>query len=325
MLYVTVTNVDGNHGHKTLDTMSGLMIAKVLKGQYLVADYPYQDYLGLGNVYPKISSVTDFEKKVTVGDKVRHTDWHGLHEMIYSNGLDSYAYGRQSGPALLELYNGYRVLAGDVCNWYRRKWLMYDAFGEVCEDTATAFSKLQWKRPEPTGKLDIIAHIGIGIDSKTRYRKKYHTPHHMHYIFPMSYWHNMFNCVRERLSGHYDKIRIFTEAHKSDHIVDAFGDCPDIEICLGPDRRSYDGPTGGTAEYIHDTYYNFINCDLLLTCNSSFSLTTSFYRNQPGKVTMYNPNFEFFDLPEGPFRMLEDDGTFEDSLSDLKDIPRDFL
>ena len=62
---------------------------------------------------------------------------------------------------------------------------------------------------------------------------------------------------------------------------------------------------------IQDIFYHFIQSDILVTCNSSFSAMASYFRD--GKITIYHPHDHLENLPEDQFIKTDESGGFDDN------------
>ena len=305
MNYITHEGGGGNHGHKLKNILSAYIMSQVYKLTYLHTPELITDCFGIGygeNFVPWLDSRKHTLKPphdtilkiVYIGhfpyiSSNHNANWYGdvitsdiqtiLNSSQTSNTLfvlRNYLYFPHTFYKSIEL----GLVLGE-CN--------YKALENIIEKLTFKYSQVNIR--DTTQSKQNVVNIAIQINRGQDFDKpSYHkSSRDMRYIFPLEYFSNIINQITTLLKqkNKHSVFHIYTEQYNSEPIIKHFiGD--NINVHVGPNRGSRDDTD---LHYCEDVFYHFVNCDILVTCNSSFSVASTFFRYK--KPFIYYPHLSF--------------------------------
>lgn len=290
MIYLTVRNKAGNHGHQLYDLIGGLTIAKIFNFKYVHTPYPYLEFAGVGFEEPTISSLPKM-MEIAFHGFTKHGEGLSLEE---AKSIFGPIAERKEDALIILTGLKYRIPPCRTIRWFKDGLLERDIFSEIYSELSTKYAK-KHRLGEREGPIRISAHIDRGKGPKDSWKSRY--------VFELSYFDNIFDQVRKALIDLNYKITVYAEKGYSPGVPEYYEAVPDVFVSLGPNRREGDLPK---CEAI---FQSFVDCDILITCGSSFGVVASHFRR--GKPTIYHPHCLLFDLPETDFCATKLDGSFD--------------
>lgn len=294
MKYLVVKYTGGNHGHRMKDAFGGMVIAKMFGFTQVFPPYPYLNFFGIHRGEPR-QVPRRMRRQV-----IKHTAWGGLSWETAHELFGPIVEGR-----VVCLYVGTRIHPCQAALWFREGRLEHDIFSEIVETTSAKFlamhgdKLLRWD-PDRTNVAIHACFVPGG-----------NGPRHdtVRYIFPMSYYTTIMDQLRRQVQD--PMFHVFCEACDGKRVRAQFGPDSDVRVHVGPNRglRHKYGP-------VHQIFLHFVRSDILVTCNSGFSVVAAYFRH--GKPTIYHPHTHLHSLPAGRcYIPTEEDGRFDSTALDL--------
>lgn len=294
MKYLVVKYTKGNHGHQIKDTLGGMVIAKMFGFTQVFPPYPYLRFFGF-HCGELRRAPRHLPRRV-----IRHTVWKGMSWEDVHALFDPIA-----DEHIVRLYEGTRVHPCQAALWFQEGRLERDIFSEIVEATSAKFMAMHGDKPlrwDPD-RINVAIHAcfvpgGNGPRHDT-----------IRYIFPMSYYTAIVDQLRQQLQD--PMFHVFCEARDGKRVRARFGPDPDVRVHVGPNR-------GARQKHgrVHQIFLHFVRSDILVTCNSGFSVVATYFRY--GKPTIYHPHTHLHSLPAGRcYIPTEEDGRFDSTALDL--------
>ena len=318
-----ITNVQkgcgGNHGHKFRNYLSVYFISKLFNMKYLHTPCSVTDAFGVGHgeelcdfKYIRHSepfllgnwSVTNTPAN-WVGEvrdaDIKNFNKEELHDMFFA--ARNYVFFPHT---VQELINNNILPHVDIYNFF--EGVTYELFNK--------YSIVNKDRPYPFLRetdINIAVHINRGVDAclPTNPRAKDSTLER--FQFSLDYFDNIINQITVFLKSINKKhtFYIYTEALNSESIVDFFSKKENVQLRIGCNRGTR---TEADLNVIENIYHAFIQSDILVTCNSSFSMTSTFLRYK--KPFIFKQHIPFKFMPYDWSFTTDEDGNFNtDKLS----------
>jgi hypothetical protein len=310
MNYITHEGGGGNHGHKLKNIISAYIMSQVYNLTYLHTPELITDCFGVGfgegfvpwtdSKKHKLKPPYDALLKIVYIGHFPHissnhnANWYGDVNII---DLQNILNNNQTSDTLFVLRN-YVYFPHTFSDALKLNLVPTTCDECVLENT---IKKLSLKYSQANirnvaynteNEINIAIQINRGQDfDKPTYHK---SPHSMRYIFPLDYFNNIINQLLNTLkqTNKQVKFKIYTEQYNSEPIVKYFADRKNITVHIGSNRGSR---TITDLQYCEDIFYHLVNCDILVTCNSSFSVASTFFRYK--KPFLYFPHLSFERLP----------------------------
>jgi len=287
MIKLTVKNTSGGlHGHQLKDLLGGMAIAKVFGFNYVHTPYDYLEFFGIGF---KENIVSKRDRFLTKKIKVRGPKWDGIS---YEEAKEIFEPIKQKNTnCLIVVENALRIHPCQTISWYEQGLISSNVFEEMTLSTTSKFAQKHKDRniTYDSNVINIAMHINRGQDyDPIRFPKHFTDSTNPRYIFPLSYYRNIYNQVVEALNGKPHKLHIYTEQLNSEEIVKEFQNDSNVEIHIGSNRMEK------KDELIYDIFYHFVKSDILISCNSSFSSMPVYFRHN--KPMVYHPHKHLYDL-----------------------------
>jgi hypothetical protein len=318
MKYATITNelstdgkryVQANHGHQLKDYFGGLAICKLFGLKYVHTSYEYLDFFTTNMHELPMDKLMDQDpdlKVISLSEVIKKNQVWGGHNYdleLFNRQLDRERLMEIPNDCILNIDNGsyqckkgqgaknmrvYRLHPCVARAWYEVGMLDWDIFDEIVSEFTDKFTKyhVNHKSQYDSDKINVAVHIGRGIDYTTSLR--YIPSFVERYMFKLGYFEWIFNQLR-KIFGKKLLFHIYTEKLNSEEVVDRFSKCSDVEIHVGSDRKERN------HDLVHDIFYHFVTSDILIPCNSAFSVVATYYRKN--KITIYHPHEHLYGLP----------------------------
>ncbi|MGB0429741.1 MAG: hypothetical protein ACPGLV_04645, partial [Bacteroidia bacterium] len=270
-------NSGGNHGHQIKDVLGGIIISKYFKLTYLHRrNGNYLDFTGLQHVYKA------YDKNILKGYRtIEFTgpEWRGYNN--YFKFLIRYRkllYKSRRRYAFFS--NACRVHPFQIYNWQKKGIVKNDIYGSLIQKLATGFKIQNPNRPIEfdVDLINVAVHISRGVD----YKKQQKNSKVLRYMFSVEYFKSIIKQIENSYSAKKVLFHIYTEKLNSEEVVKSFSDKFNVKIHLGENRDEF------SELQVANIFNAFVKADVLVTCNSSFSVVASYFRNN--KPTIYYPH-----------------------------------
>lgn len=306
MNYYTIDfNSGGNHGHLLKDYFGGITIGHLFNLQYVHTPFSYLDYFAIGYQKDKLNKwLRKLKFKNVV--KVKGPYWNGISD--YDTMLNRLApiFNTPKNNTLFVFKNALRIHPFQTIPWYKNNQIEKPIFLSITQEVSNNFKFLHPSISE-NQKKTVAIHISRGQD----FDKKIHPIHFtdstvVRYMFSLSYFEHIIFQLRKVYGKGNIQFSIYTEKLNSEDIVDTFRKEDDVTLHIGPNRSERQNTR------IHEIFSNFVSADILVTCNSSFSVVAAYYRY--GKQTIYHPHIHLNHLPEPEYLATDILGNFNTNL-----------
>ena len=269
MNHTIINNSGGNHGHQLKDWIGSYTIGKLLASNYYHTPYHYLDFF-----LPRQSFQQVRDLKADKCIEINGPQWDGVES--YAEFKSMLKNTSTNKSTLHKFGNALRVHPFQTIDWFSAKYIQKDIFREVCVDLENIFYFDKHRKQNDNGELEVCIHINLhhtpgGDPTKPRYR------------FPIEYYLNivqqLLNLYKQKLNFH-----IYAEKTNSEILHKIFSD-KKFTLHIGADREDKD------YEYIHSVFKDFVDADILVCSNSSFSVVPSYFRMPDlNKLTIYHPH-----------------------------------
>lgn len=321
MNYLTIKLFRGNHGHQLKDMFGGLTIAKLYDFKYLHKANEYLDFFALG--YNE-ETLDHFDLLLKRKSKIGVRSNDGLDFNQAQLLFEPY---KNKNNHLVVLETATRIHPFQTIKWYQNGLINKNIFEEITRETTEKFrAKHQnYSSYFNNDVINIAMHVDRGVSyNKELWPQNFEHHQNVRYMFPISYYENIYNQITHLLSGQPYKVYIYTEEANSEEIVKVFGTRKDTKLCIGKNRlqkrrtgkildkiknRIEDVTLRNSYAFVHDIFYHFVMSDIFIASNSSFSAVVAYYRH--GKPMIYHPHKHLLDLPETNYFATDEDGYFD--------------
>ncbi len=308
--YTIIHNSGGYHGHQLKDRFGGLTIGSLMGWNYVHTSYPYLDHFA---VHDTEQLLTFFKRHFGYRKvyKLEGPYWDGFssHNAFRSYVNKYVPVGEAQEKTLVVISMASRVFPHQTISWHREGIIEKDIFTQL----RTQISHRYWKRHRYDQLIDretpkVAIHISRGVDyNPEKFPEHFSDSYNVRYMFSLEY----FDAIIRQLQEEYPQceLNIFTEHHNSSEISSHFGEASGVRLHIGPNRKQK------SNELVHQIFRSFVESDILVACNSSFSAMCAYFRQ--GRPTIYHPHRHLDDLPQADCIPTQIDGTFKVKL--LKD------
>ena len=311
MIYITANldNNKGNHGHQLKDVFAVINTAKILDFKYVHTMCEYLDFFGLGFGEISVLDLPSDIKTVTIegstDHKITQKERIGFIEKVMEILFEIKK--TQKNDCLVVI--NCRSQRGRLCSPCGKSKFGIKSneniFNKIVFETTEKFKKKHSNRKVyfDNKKISVAMHISRGQDyDKDKYPKHFSYHEECRYMFPMHYYVNIIKNLENVIDKKSYELHIYTEKLNSEEIMDAFRGKKNVIIHMGDnrDQKNYD--------QIYDIFYHFVQSDILITCNSSFSTVANYFRYD--KPTIYHPHFAFSDISSCDHIPTDEEGNF---------------
>ncbi|WP_417939534.1 hypothetical protein [Flavobacterium sp. RS13.1] len=297
----------GNHGHQLKDALGGLTIGRLFNLNYVHTPYEYLDYFGLGFKYPVVERA-DRKLKYKNIVRVEGPLWCGIDD--YEELLQYFekALPQTNNDTLVILENALRIHPFQTIPWYLEGRTTRNIFAEIQQEVSQNFNELHsLKINKFKSPVEVAVHINRGTDyDREKFPQHFTSPFAVRYMFDMDYYENIILHIEKAYGVGNVCFNIYTEKQNSEDILERFDKRKHTRVIIGSDReeKNYD--------QIHSIFKSFVEADILVCSNSSFSVMCAYFRK--GRKTVYHPHLQLRYLPEPNYILTEDDGSLDIAL-----------
>lgn len=294
----------GNHGHQLKDALGGLTIGRLFDLNYVHTPYEYLDFFGIGYTYKQIKK----EERQGMYKHIKRVSgplWCGIdaYDKMYDYFKEKLLNVEEN--TLIILDNALRIHPFQTIPWYEEGRLKYDICSAIQQELSDNFIALHsLTLSSPKKPIDVVVHINRGMDyDREIYPQHFTSPYAVRFMFPMDYYENIMVHIEKAYGIGNVNFKIYTEELNSEDITGHFNNRANTQVLLGTNRekKNYD--------LVHSIYQAFVEADILVCSNSSFSVMCSYFRK--GRKTIYHPHLQLRYLEEPFYIGTDDDGAFD--------------
>ena len=279
MNYTIRTN-GGNHGHQLKDWMGAYTIGVLLGLEYYHTNYEYLNFFLPSDYFKKNISTLKKENNIYIKGPL----WQGITD--YNEFKKKFNKIKKDPQSLYIFKKSIRVHPFQTIDWFNKKYIKKNVFEEVCNDVTKAFYSNKEKKQTNSDVLNVCVHVNL-------YENTGKSPNQPRFRFPVEYYLR----IIEQLETTYKKqlsFNIYAEKTNSDIVKKAFSD-KKFKLHIGEDRDFYRSIKN--FETIHSIFKDFVDADILVCSNSSFSVVASYFRVlDKNKITIYHPHTNLSNL-----------------------------
>lgn len=294
----------GNHGHQLKDALGGLTIGRLFDLNYVHTPYEYLDYFGFGYKYPVVERA-DRELKYKNIVRVEGPLWCGIEDHEELLEYFTKALPESSKDTLVIFENALRIHPFQTIPWYLEGRTKQNVFSEIQQEFSNNFNEIHsLEVTEFRSPIEVAVHINRGTDyDRDKFPQHFTSPYAVRYMFDMDYYENIILHIEKAYGVGMVHFSIYTEKQNSEDILQRFSNRKHTRVLLGSDReqKNYD--------QIHAIFKSFVQADILVCSNSSFSVMCAYFRK--GRKTVYHPHLQLRYLPEPNYIKTEDDGSLD--------------
>jgi hypothetical protein len=280
MYYTIINSSGGNHGHQLKDWIGGYTLGKLLGLKYYHTNNNYLDYFLPNNFFK--NQVSDLKKHKTV--QKNGPLWNGIQE--FNRFKTRFNDIKIDSNTLYEFRRALRVHPFQTISWFNEKDITADIFKEVCLDLKNIFYYNKEDKQTKSNEQNVCIHVNLAYTNGK-------TPNDPRYKFPVEYYLNIADQL-EKTTKKKLKFSVYAEEANSDIIIKSFTD-KKYTLHIGANRSEQN--VGNNMEYINSVFKDFIDSDILVCSNSSFSVIAAYFRfTDPSKVTIYHPHVQLSGL-----------------------------
>lgn len=294
----------GNHGHQLKDALGGLTIGRLMHLNFVHTPYEYLDYFGFGYQSPVVKK----SERLLKYKRVVHVDgplWCGIDD--YAELLEYFdqALPQRDDETLVVFGNALRIHPFQTIPWHLEGKTQRNIFSEIQQEASHKFNALHslsisdFKSP-----IEVAMHINRGTDyDKEKFPHHFSTPFAVRYMFDMDYYENILLHIEKAYGAGNVRFNIYTEKENSEAIINRFNDRKHTTVHIGSNReeKNYD--------QIHAIFKAFVEADILVCSNSSFSVMCAYFRK--GRKTIYHPHLQLRYLPEPNYIATDEQGHLD--------------
>lgn len=295
MIYLTakLQSRAGNHGHQLKDQISAYTISKLFGIKYVHTHYRYLESFAVGFGEPPC----DQQCKTIV---LKGPHWNGLDLPSATALFEGIKKRYANQDVLISLEDSFRLFPFQTA-----------IFAQINHDLSQKFAKMNKGRKSTLDNefYNVAVHISRGGDyDEEKYPQHFVSDWWPRFMFDLEYFKNISDQIRAVVGGKI-LFSVYTERLNSEEIIDKLK-AGDVKFMIGPNRDE------APEVIIDNIFFNFVTSDLLVTCNSSFSIMAALYRE--GRPTIYHPHAHLHSLPHslpaGQFLATDVEGKFDSSL-----------
>ena len=304
-------NSGGNHGHQLKDALGGLTIGHLFNLNYVHRPYPYLDFFGIGHKYPTLKKWHHIFKYTEI-KRVSGPFWNGFDD--YDKMLDYFTqelYNTES-RTLIIFDRALRIHPFQTIPWYKAGKLKYNIFSKIQQEVSNNFAAIHTlDLINLKSKIEVAIHIARGKNfDKEKYPKLFTNPEVVRYMFDLDYYENIMGQIEKVYGIDNVKFKIYTEQLNSIEISTRFDSKRNTKVFIGENKEKKN------YNLIYSIFKSFVEADILVCSNSSFSVICSYFRKE--RKTIYHPHLHLKYLPEPNFIKTNDNGDFNVQLLQKK-------
>ena len=320
MNYITHEGGGGNHGHKLKNVISAYILSHVYGFKFLYVPEPLTDCFGVGHNEEVVTLLDMRETRqkprkyplLRIGHfpktpETSGANWFGEFiekdcKKFLDNNIQNtlfvcrnYIFGAHTLKKAIEMNltpPGTKIsLLDNVIENLTQKYLATNSH------RTTTFTD--------SNVVNIAIQINRGGDLTNANSLKDHRA--LRYIFKLDYFEKIIQQISQYLYSINKNFHfyIYTEKLNSEEIVETFSNRSNITVRVGCNR----GRVEEDVNLIQGIFHDLVMSDILVTCNSSFSVSSSFFRfNKP---FIYHSHNSFEELPHQWAAETNEAGEFD--------------
>jgi hypothetical protein len=292
----------GNHGHQLKDALGGLTIGRLFDLNYVHTPYGYLDYFGIGYNQPVIE-VKERDSKYKNIVRVEGPLWCGIED--YDELLEYFekALPKNDKDTLVVFENALRIHPFQTIPWFQEGKIERNVFSEIQEEISQNFNEQHSLIiPNLKSQIEVAMHINRGMDyDREKFPQHFTSPFAVRYMFDMDYYENIILNIEKAYGVGNVHFSIYTEKQNAEDIIDRFDKRKHTDLLIGSDREDKN------YTQIHSIFKSFVEADILVCSNSSFSVMCAYFRK--GRKTVYHPHLQLRHLPAPNYVKTDDDGN----------------
>jgi hypothetical protein len=292
----------GNHGHQLKDALGGLTIGRLFDLNYVHTPYGYLDYFGIGYNQPVIE-VKERDSKYKNIVRVEGPLWCGIED--YDELLEYFekALPKNDKDTLVVFENALRIHPFQTIPWFQEGKLKRNVFSEIQEEISQNFNDQHALIiPNLKSQIEVALHINRGMDyDRKKFPQHFTSPFAVRYMFDMDYYENIILNIEKAYGEGNVHFSIYTEKQNAEDIIDRFDKRKHTDLLMGSNREDKN------YSQIHSIFKSFVEADILVCSNSSFSVMCAYFRK--GRKTVYHPHLQLRHLPAPNYVKTDDDGN----------------
>jgi hypothetical protein len=281
----------GNHGHQLKNYFGARALGEVLNLSYVHTPYEYLDFFRP----PRKFKIVDTDCYDEVVD-ITKTFWNGFSSFYMLNktlrkldGFAGFFNAPQDKKILFRFGSNFRVHPFQTIPWYRDGLIEKDVFSILTNEVSGSFHKEHINKRKTNDKMFVAIHMNF-------YHNTGLTSDYPRYRFSMEYYENAMSNIEMKFGKSKNvEYHIYSEQCGSKKIIERFNGKKNVFIHIGDSRESCN------SLQIESIFKDFVDSDILVCSNSSFSVVASYYRNLKGKLTIYHPHMHLKNMPNDHF------------------------
>jgi len=316
MKYIVNVNCGGNHGHKLRNYISTYIISQLFNNvKYLHINDGVTDSYGIGfneefwdfqylqNSVPYL--LGNWSEPNTTPNWKGEVRMMDIAELLKEDGKDyifvarNYVFFPHTVKYLIDNniipFRDYNLFFNELSKKLTEKY----NHTNIHTHTTPVYNK---------DIINIAVHINRGSDVCSPTSMRATNSDLERFQFKLEYFDKIIQQITDFLNTKNKKFMfyIYTEALNSEEIVTYFLNRENIQVCIGCNR--------GTRELrdlnlIERIFHSFVQCDILVTCNSSFSMTSTFLRYK--KPFIFKEHTPFRTMPYDWALTTDEQGVFD--------------
>ena len=281
----------GNHGHQLKDALGAMTIGRLFDMNYIHTPYEYLDFFGIGYDYPIVEK-TERKSKYKNIIRVEGPLWSGIEDYDEMVSYFQKKLPKHDDNTLVIIENALRIHPFQTIPWFKQGRLKYDIFSTMQKELSENFLQKHSIIPK-TQKLPIqvAMHINRGTDyDPMKFPVHFSSPYAVRYMFDMDYYENILIHIEKAYGIGNVETKIYTEEANSEDILKRFEKRPHTQVMIGSNREQQN------FDLVHDIFQAFVEADILVASNSSFSVMCTYFRKD--RTTIYHPHLQLRHLPK---------------------------
>lgn len=294
----------GNHGHQLKDALGAMAIGRLFNMNYVHTPYEYLDFFGIGYNYPvvKRSERSSRYKQII---RVEGPLWCGVEDYDEMVEYFQKKLPKSDKNTLIIIENALRIHPFQTIPWFQQGRLEYDIYSTMQKELSENFLEKHSIKPRtPEFPIQVAMHINRGMDyDREKFPQHFTSPYAVRYMFDMDYYENIIIHLEKAYGVGNVETKIYTELSNSEDILERFEGRPYTEVMIGSNREQKN------FDLVHDIYQAFVEADILVCSNSSFSVMCSYFRKD--RTTIYHPHLQLRHLPKPNYIPTTEEGSID--------------
>ena len=282
MRFKVTLSTKGNHGHQLKDAIGGILFGRISGWELTNFQSEYLAFSGINRIGSKMRLI---DRAMLLGSaySINGPYWEGFDKWTSLQGVIGFHKGRISrrNARFVNVQDATRVHPHQAKKFFLDGRFEKDYCNELLNELQAAYNAENTCLEKPTDIVNICAHFNRGIDFDNKNTSAFIDPSAPRYFFPIEYYKTIFSKIRSTLTEKKLEFHIYTEEYNSDALDFAFLEESDVTIIKGRNRSVIQ------PKEVERIFNAFVKADILVSSNSSFSVTASYFRSGP---TIFHPH-----------------------------------